>query len=156
MWTSCLLWVSLFGPPVYLTRSQQQDLPQYQLKFATSQTILSQVLTADSKHKIKSKSPAKFLRSIKRLTKFLEKKWPQNEHSILSLSTELECQIKTNQAKLTTSVPTLKSYTHPCIVCKENQCQMDRQHQFLYSVSEMFDQVLDRRFPPEKKPPDDI
>ena len=68
---------------------------------------------------------------------------------------KLEIQ-KAIQTKLSTSVPLLTSYPEPCIVCKLHQCQMDKQHQMIYSVSDLFDQVLDRRFGPEKEPPDEL
>ena len=93
------------------------------------------------------KSPAKLLRSIKRITKFLNKK------SELYSKLKIEMQ-KAIETKLSKSVPLLTSYPEPCSVCKLHQCRMDEQHQMVYSVSDLFDKVLDKHFGPEKEPPD--
>jgi hypothetical protein len=93
------------------------------------------------------KSPAKVLRSTKRMTKFLDKK----SAKLSKLKMEIQ---KASKIKMSKSVPLLTSYPEPCIVCKFHQCQMNQQHQFVYSVGDLFDQVLDRRFGPEKEPPD--
>ena len=81
------------------------------------------------------------------MTKFLDKK----SAKLSKLKMEIQ---KASKIKLSKSVPLLTSYPEPCIVCKLHQCQMNQQHQFLYSVGDLFDQVLDRRFGPEKELPD--
>ena len=151
------VWTNLLSCSVFISAQKSPIKPRRNQPFSQLIPCLPRVLVTATmtRTKYKNISPAKKIRSLKRLATFRHKKMSSKIPPSLSIQVQEHSSfIPTSTSSYSKSLTIQTSYPEPCILCRQFQCEWNQTHDFLKSVSEVVDATIDRHFQP-KKPPDD-